>query len=127
MKINIENLLDILTEENRTYQAYKVTEQNISKELYEGGMARLKEQHDYEYRSWTAQRDAVCAVFDVLGLDQDQIQTCYSLTRSVNRWREDTNWERFIPESMQEQIMRAVFRKPEAPSSVCAICGCWGR
>lgn len=124
VKINVEYLIDALTEENRVYQEYRAAEGSLYKGPYEGLQERKKELHR-RYNEWSAQRDAAHTLFSVLGLGKDQIQTLYSLTRSVGRWRKATNWEKLIPESMQEQIMRAVFGKPATPSFACAACAFW--
>ncbi len=125
VKIDVEMLIDIISEENRTYYDYHIKAKNLYKGSYAGIGERRRELDDC-YRSWSAQRGTVSDVCALLQLDKDAIGWLYKVARSVNRWREKNNWDKLIPDIMKEQIMRFVFGKFPVPSFTCAHCGLWG-
>lgn len=110
VKMDVEMLIDIISEENRTYYNYNIKAKNLYKGPYAGIGERRRELDDC-YWSWSAQRGTVSDVCTILQLDKDAIGRLYQVTRFVNRWREKNNWEKLIPDTMKEQIMRVVFGK----------------
>lgn len=111
MKIDIENLVNIITEENEAYSDYMRSSAN----LYKGDYKKLQERKnhlDYAYYYHDRRQDATSSVCEVFGFDTEQKSRLYIATRAVNRWRIATNWEKFIPDNMKKQIALFVFSSP---------------
>lgn len=111
MKINIERLIDIVTEENDAYFDYAKSAAN----LYKGDYKKLQERKshlDYAYHYHDKWQDATSAVCEVFSLDAEQKDRLCIAARAVNRWRIATNWEKLISDNMKRQIARFVFGSP---------------
>lgn len=111
MKIDIERLINIITEENEAYSDYMKSSVN----LYKGDYKKLQERKnhlDYAYHYHDRRQDATSSVCEVFGFDAEQKNRLCIAARSVSRWYISTNWERIIPDSMKKQIARFVFGSP---------------
>lgn len=126
INIDIERLIDAVEEENSTYSDYC----HNAKTLYNGPFEELGKRKDHlkyanEYHDkaqtvvWT-----LIEVFNI-NTDKEAQARLYIAARAVRRWRIATNWERLIPDTMQEQIRNFIFGKPAAPNFTCERCGCW--
>lgn len=124
MHIDIERLIDAVAAYNEAYQEYA----HSAKTLYRGSFETITERkHHLEYAREVSDREqsAVYTLIEVFNLDKEAQIRLYSAARAVNRWRNATNWERLIPDTMQDQIRRFIFGEPVAPNFTCERCGCW--
>lgn len=124
LNIDIERLIDAVVAYNEAYQDYA----HSAKTLYRGPFETISERkHHLEYAREVSDREqsAVYTLIEVFNLDKEAQTRLYIATRAVNRWRNATNWERMIPDTMQDQIRRFIFGEPVAPNFTCERCGCW--
>lgn len=124
MHIDIERLIDAVAAYNEACQEYA----HSAKTLYRGSFETITERkHHLEYAREVSDREqsAVYTLIEVFNLDKEAQIRLYSAARAVNRWRNATNWERLIPDTMQDQIRRFIFGEPVAPNFTCERCGCW--
>lgn len=111
MKIDIERLIDVITEENDAYSDYAKSGANLHKGDFKE-LRKRKEHMDYAYHYYNGRRDVTISVFEVFRFDTEQRSRLYIMARAVNRWRILTNWEKLISDSMKRQIARFVFGDP---------------
>lgn len=124
MNIDIERLIDAVAAYNEAYQEYA----HSAKTLYRGPFETITERkHHLEYAREVSDREqsSVYTLIEVFNLDKEAQTRLYSAARAVNRWRTATNWERLIPDTMQDQIRRFIFGEPVAPNFTCERCGRW--
>lgn len=108
IKINIERLMDVVEEENSSYFDYCYH----SKNLYKGDFKewdKRKKCISYFNQCHDRAQSAVMAVMEIFCMDAEQQKRVYICARAVRRWRIRTNYEFFIPESMQEQMRQFIF------------------
>lgn len=111
MKIDIERLINVITEENNAYSDYIKSGVNLHKGDFKEFHKR-KEYLDYACHFYREQHNVTISVFEVFRFDTEQRSRLYIMARAVNRWRILTNWEKLIPDSMKRQIARFVFGDP---------------
>lgn len=124
MKIDIERIIYAVFAENEAYSEYCQSAKNV----YKGDFDKLPERKshlEYAQKVYDCEHSAVYTIIEVFELDAEAQRRLYTAARAVNRWQISTNWERLMPDSMKEQIMRFIFGEPAAPNSTCVHCGCW--
>lgn len=111
MKIDIERLIDVITEEKDAYSDYAKSGANLHKGDFTE-LRKRKEHMDYAYHYYSGRQDATASVLEVFRFDAEQRSRLYIAARAVARWRNATNWEKLIPDSMKRQIAHFVFDAP---------------
>ncbi len=101
MKINIERLLDSVTEYYAAYGEYaRVTTNHISAD---------NDKLNYLFRQETETLHNVLDICDILVLNNDQKDRLYKAAKVYRRWQEKTGYENFMPEKMVDQFYKYIF------------------
>lgn len=124
MNIDVERIIDAVEEESNSYFDYCKSVQTLYKGPFEE-FEKRKNHLEYANNYHDRQQTAVYTLIEVFNLDQEAQERLYAAARAVRRWREDTNWERLMPDTMQDQLKLFIFGAPAAPSFACKRCAYW--
>ena len=111
MKIDIERLIDAELEEMDAYEAYTTS----CKRKIDWGkvttdeLRKWREEKDFRYHDQVRTQWQMIAIMEVL--DCKHWKELYSAARAVRKWREKTNYERFLNEETQVKLKEFIFGK----------------
>ena len=100
MKINIEYLIDLVTDYCDQYEEYI--------KAGKGVMHKIKGVDYYQWQetAWEKYRSAS----DLLDMDKEQNDRLWSAAKAIRKWRVKTNYERLIPWELKDRLEEFIFK-----------------
>jgi len=114
MRINFEAVLDKLNERFDITADYTKSSKKYLMEhgygCYISNARTLDEKHiAYCYHEEQKASGEMCTIFDVLGMEPDEIERAYSAARALRRWYQDTQWKRCPSDELIDKLEQYVF------------------
>ena len=111
IEVNIDNLLDTVMNADSEYQEYRHSIARYGKPINLDRLENNEERHiAYYYRSSESSRDQVYTIRNIFRMDGETEGRMYIAARAARRWYERTEWQRFLPEDLQERLGNFIFK-----------------